>query len=553
MGNPVRLLIPSLVALLLCSSEARAAHWPGNWLGPADNEYTRLKIAVFFYGAVLMDIPAADGKAVLPAPTLDVVAQLAAIPAAAEAAQRAEFERVKTQLEDDRRFYWRNSRFNVVLDHEWFTDFTPRPLSGIAAMDPPYYSPVDLPIYADYRRQYDGLIQVYVLYRWDAAAASLVRVRGGGGFTWGCDREQHLCGISWWAAPPADHVCGSDWLECHEFGHQLDSLLHESGHPEHWFNHLAQLEANTAPFGEHFDAMAYILRRTKERDWLDLAWGERRSFADADGDNVPDSDEYLSRMAVETDPNPASADSDDDGLDDYSELLASNGNVIGHGERLHPALSPVDPANPDTDGDGTPDGLDEHPMQPLSGSVVSSTEVQAWLESSARGAPATANPARLSIPAAGHAPGFGAELSYSTDASLLINLYFQDTPATAATEIRLNFDFNNDGWFVGSDNYRVTLDGAGTATVMRNSAASSIEWPTEQKDAVQLGAGELAPTDPPAGYTRGVRLTLPHALFPELAARAGEEFGFNAGVRYAGTPWFYMIADPNAFMQLELR
>ena len=137
-------------------------------------------------------------------------------------------------------------------------DYTPRLHSTIGMADAPYYSPVDAPAYGDARKHFDGLVQIAVLYAYDKETGGLKRIKGGGGFTWGCDNAQRLCGWSWWAATTADNVCGNDWLMVHEFGHQLDSLFEQSGHPEFWFNHIALREGNIARYSEHFDANAYI-------------------------------------------------------------------------------------------------------------------------------------------------------------------------------------------------------------------------------------------------------------------------------------------------------
>jgi hypothetical protein len=158
------------------------------------------------------------------------------------------------------------------------------------------------------------------------------------------------------------------------------------------------------------------------------------------------------------------------------------------------------------------------------------------------------------------------ELQYQLDKSMHLKVQWSDPwggispPADfEPCDLRLTFDFDNDGWFTGNDNYRLQLDETGVQSVIRNICYSTTEGPTEKRDAVdvsQIPFKALGATD---GYAHGIELTLPHSLFPELAAKAGEEFGFNLGIRQkpadpkAGNAWFYMIYDPNALMPLELR
>ncbi len=104
---------------------AWAAEWPGHALGTPDNAYRVLHIGVFYYAAVLHDLPDEQGVKPLPDGT-DWLAQLAARPELAPAAMQAEMQRIAEELNEAARFYWRNSRFNCALDYTWMTDFTPR-------------------------------------------------------------------------------------------------------------------------------------------------------------------------------------------------------------------------------------------------------------------------------------------------------------------------------------------------------------------------------------------------------------------------------------------
>jgi hypothetical protein len=573
--------LPLLFAVVICALSvphpSRAAGWPDNWLGPADTAYAHLHIGVFYYGAVLDDLPADPGSpsplplsgakpdgTPLPGNAKQWLQELTFLPDQTPAGHQAEFERTMAELHENAGFYWRNTRFNCALTFENIeTNFSPTLRSEVLKNDPPYNGPIDVPKYGGAREEYDGLLHIVVLYRYSPLTGQLERVTGGGGWTWGCvlkdkDTGKKLCGWSWWAAPPASHDCGSDWLLCHEFGHQLDSLFHESGHPEHWFNHLSRAEANTARFGEHFDCMSYILRRTPEADWRDLQWGEQRSYADADADGMPDADDWLARAGLATDPDPATSDSDADGLSDRAELLAVNGNRNGHGERLHPALDLPGPTDPDADHDGVADGADPLPWLAMPAFIPQTADSAhaAWLSGpdDPQADPlVSAVPCAMALPAAGAAQPLWVRLSYEQDTALLVELAWGAAESAADSECRVVLDLENDGWFNGDDNYRLQFDATGLAYAALNKAGSYADWPSEDKAAVDKAACGFEWQTPAAGFRHACRLRFTKANFPAFQGKAGERIGVNIGVREQGKRWFYMLGEPNTQLPLELR
>ncbi|MCC7478917.1 hypothetical protein IT575_10720 [bacterium] len=572
--SPLSLLLLGLALTALLTAPAIAAEAPGNWVGPADSSYRQLNVKVFYYGCVLADQADEKGEYAVPlnganpeAVHASLLNELSASEFGRRELMEKEAERVRRQMDDCAEFYWRNSRFNCVLNYDWQLEFRPSLRSSIAASDAPYFGPVEVEPVASARAKYDGVVQILVLYSWDKASGQLKRVRGGGGFTWGADGKKRLAPVSWWAAPPAEHACGSDWLMCHEFGHAVDSLFHVSGIREHWFNHLALSEGNIARFGEHFDCMSYILRRCKERDWADLQWGELRQWADADGDLVPDYSDELHALGLSTDPDSSKADSDSDGLSDRQEMLLGNGNREGHGERLHQSLRYCDPKNPDTDGDGLSDALDEYPALPWSGKIGMQSIPPGWLEDhpdeSAVANTFTPDPLSelyIAPSLAAQAPDFAVQMGYEQDKALTILLLWpradkmlRPGPDWADAELRLNFDFDNDGWFSGNDNYRIELSRAGITKIIRNVADGHTEGPREDPNAVRAEQLGFELPGPQGVFQQGVKLTLSRSVFPELDCKPGEEFGCNIGIRLPGQPRYQMIADPNGFVLLELR
>jgi hypothetical protein len=506
---------------------------------------------VFYYSAVLHDLPDSEGNVQLPGDPQEWLEALGALPEMTTESKAAEVERVRSEMEEAARFYWRNSRFNCAMEYDWHIDHEPRLRSEIADTEAPWYRPVDQPAYQGIQEQYDGLMQVMVLYTYNENEDALVRIRGGGGWTWGADLGENHCGWSWWAACTADNVCGSDWLVVHEFGHQLDSLFHESGHPEVWFNHLAPLEGNLARYGEHFDCNSYILRRIPEADWLDLKWGELRTYSDADGDRVPDPDNWLLTLGLETDPNPAATDSDGDGLDDYLEFMAANGNRRGHTERLHPTLILCDPLKPDTDGDGLVDGFDPLPSLPFMHYIPMAGDFP-WAEEP-RDIPQQTSLVDLVDPAGEMNLSVG--LSYLYEESLELYLQWGSTEQnTDRYELQAMLDLENDGWFKGTDNYKLFLNTDGLIKLYRCDAGSPTEWPHDDYEAVDPTAVFIEPISPAEGaLTQGLHLTITRELFPELAAKPGENIGFNVGIRKEGWRWYYTLGEPNTLIPLELR
>jgi len=552
------IIVIVVLGALCAAGPAAACEWPDNWLGPADTSYRALHIGVFYHAAVLQDLPDQEGNPALPGDAVVWLDKLAALPQLELPVMQDELARVRYELAQAARFYWRNSRFNCALDYDWIVDFEPRLRSTIADPEAPWFRPVDAPYYSDARENYDGLCQIMVLYKYDEESGELKRVKGGGGWTWGAEGDDGPCGWSWWAACTADNACGSDWLLVHEFGHQLDSLFDVSGHPEFWFNHLAPAEGNIACFGEHFDANSYILRRTPEQDWLDLDWGTLRTYVDADADGVPDSDDWLVARGLEVDPDSAAADTDGDGLSDFSEFMASNGLSIGHGERLYPALQLCNPQLRDSDSDGLRDGLDPLPMAPLPEfipRIPAAEDMENY-----------AGPASVMWTNSPDGLNFGCALAYQADVladdeeeitspgylELAVSWGDSQLPEQEL-ELKVMLDLDNDGWFAGRDNYRLLIAADGTVEIARHDASSSTEWPHVVEDAVASEAvsGEASVLDP--AYQHGLRLRLDKADFPELAAKPGERIGVNIGVREAGWAWYYTLAEPNSLMPLELR
>ncbi|MCB1219727.1 MAG: hypothetical protein H7A35_11735 [Planctomycetales bacterium] len=545
----MRTFLTTVAIMLLCLSTAVAAEQPQSFVGQPDTRYRELSTKVYYYHAVINDFPDEDGNPAMP-DGFDWMADLKAQGELFAEHGIWEMSDAVDQMDEGRLFYWRNSRFNCIINYDW--EFINEPVlrSTIANEEAPYHSPVDHPAYGDDRYNYDGLFQIYRLFQYNPETRHMERVAGGGGFTWGADAETGQCGWSWYAAPPRGHYCGSDWLMVHEFGHQLDSLFEQSGHPELWFNHLAPELSNTARFGEHFDANSFILRRIRESDWEDLNWGQMKEFTDDDGDFIPLETPFFHNTEMPfdyffepyTDPDDSNADTDGDGVDDRTELLASNGNREGHGEVLSGHMKMQDPEDPDTDGDGLLDGEDPYPCVADFDSIPSA-------ESGSTGV--------IDCGPAGADDAFSVELQYTLEQKLEIWLSTSALEWEAGRRFKLMLDLDNNGWFVGNDNYRFVINKEGIEQAARNICPESIEHPSEDRaflDAAPFKGVELLESwlDGDSGRVT-VKLTLDCELFNELGAVPGEMIGINAGIAPEGAKRFEMFTEPNTLLPVELR
>ncbi len=108
--------------------------------------------------------------------------------------------------------------------------------------------------------------------------------------------------------------------------------------------------------GEAWDGQAALLRLTES--WAEVGPPFRRPHetVDADGDGFPDDDPALAIDEARYGSSPTTADTDDDGLGDLSELMAG-------------LYGGTDPTAPDTDDDGLRDGDDPWPLSDFTGRI----------------------------------------------------------------------------------------------------------------------------------------------------------------------------------------
>lgn len=447
---------------------------------------------------------------------------------------QAELDRIVDQIQDGRRFFWMNSGMRLNLDMDFFV--VDRPLTrGEVFEDNAYYAPRQdrtagaLAEHGADLDDYESIYYVAVVRDYDPATQTW-DVRGpGGAFTQGFGWNGRY-GRSWWEATRADHPAGNNWLVVHEFHHQLDEFFMLSGYPEYWFNHFSPHIGTSADFGEHFDGNAYLAREWPADRWFDLDFGALALADDADMDGIPDDAPSLPMDEARLGSSPDRVDTDGDGLTDLEEVALSNWIVHAWGQTYAEPAHLPDPADPDTDGDGQPDGSDPYPL----------TAVTPLVSPAASGfglVGATADP---------RAP-HRVEAAWSPD-SLLLRVEVPE-----GRPVRLLLDANADGWFAGRDNveFRLTTGDTVTADVNVFHAGRPDRWATMDRDLAESvdytwrrlddGTYQLA-------VARMPRLGL------ELAS--GETIGLNLGVALPGfgkgRERYLTIHEPNRFLDVVL-
>jgi hypothetical protein len=198
--------------------------------------------------------------------------------------------------------------------------------------------------------------------RWDYA--------GSGGGTYGVE----------WPTPGRSHFLGGSdvaWLMTHEYKHQFESQHGHSGldteDDRDVFCHFSPQYPGWSwctayDHGEHWDGIAWQLRRLTAAQYFRNLYGEIVTAADADEDGIPDDDPRLPLDEKRFGSSPKKVDTDGDGLDDMGEVLASrwvNALNADIRKRVPGKWCRPDPNNPDSDGDGIPDGKDKYPLYPF--------------------------------------------------------------------------------------------------------------------------------------------------------------------------------------------
>jgi len=274
----------------------------------------------------------------------------------------AELDALMYRLEMARRFYWINSRCRFHVHYKYVIDdqrYTPGPTHNWGYWPDDDHRTIDalLERHGVQHAKTAGLCAIYCYRRWDDQNKKWV-LSGSGGNTWGSNHD---------GSEINTFNAGGDtaWLFVHEYGHGMGINYQYSGQVFH-FNHFHWNFLATR-YGAHYDGMVAMCREFSDVAYWSNKYGRLVRTADADNDGLPDDDERCPIDERRFGSNADDDDTDDDGLTDREELLATGGmarypEAFGM-RQIEPVFEP-DPQNTDTDGDGVLDGDDEYPLYP---------------------------------------------------------------------------------------------------------------------------------------------------------------------------------------------
>ena len=448
-------------------------------------------------------------------------------------------------------FYFRNSSCKVVLDFDFFVVRDTLWLHELGDKDP-YWLSCNERVTHDYENavqhfgrkpsDYAGLVCPYAWMNYpprrtsalrDPSRTDSINIRQAyGGGTNGVPAPWKYGKTTGYTGNPfQDKFSRQDWLITHEFHHQIDALMDASGYPEYY--HADQPWKMPGRFGEDFDFNAHIIRNAGLDWWLNLKFGTLAETRDSDHDGVPDDDPSLPFDEKRLHGNPARLDTDGDGLNDLLEVTAGD----EHGCTLN---------NPDTDGDGIPDGIDPEPLYAIKPEIPEGP---------------------LLKPFATLASG---EMKTAIACSWVPEqLQFSFAPEQGGHRpdrfnILLQIDGENDGWFHGFDNWQIRVachpDSVTVIDYYLRDCSSWTDPPRDRKDILPAGELIAAPVNTHSfdssyhGPLHGLHIAIPAGNHYGLTLFRGKKMGIRIGIQTTDDRWVWNeLFERNYMMQVELK
>jgi hypothetical protein len=472
-----------------------------------------------------------------------------------------EIEELKKGIAFNRDFYFRNSGCKLLLDFDFVLIEDTLRLSDVGDQDPYWLGPNER-VTRDYSacarslgknpEDYAGLIVPYAWINYplrrnsapvDPSKKDTVSIRQAvGGGTYGVPAPWRYGKTTGYTSNPfQDRFSRQDWLITHEFHHQLDALLDASGFPE--YHHADEPWKMPGRFGEDFDFNAHIIRNATPAWWLTLRFGSLAQTCDADHDGVPDDDPQLPFDERRLHGNPHRIDTDDDGLADLNEVMAGT----SRGCTLD---------NPDTDGDGIPDGRDPEPLYAVTPVIRRTSSGQMTRQNL-----------------------FGTWQSADLTASISLgwddrNLFIA-TEADKPTTLLFQIDARCDGWFHGLDNIQLRVmndgDSAHVVEYYLRDCSSWSDPPRDRRDLLKPADVRHTTTRLPAPSAPGDTTSAVGRLHPQpsiyrlavaiprvpaygLALLQGEKVAIRIGLQTSNDRWVWNeLFERNYMMVVELR
>lgn len=453
-------------------------------------------------------------------------------------------ERIWYYFEECRKaqlFFWVNSGLTLWVDLD-FQVITQRREEGKDV--PPERRPNrdrDLELYwqatGKKRTDYVGIVEIKAERRWNAHRKEYY-YQGSGGGTYGLQYPSP--GLSFFLG-------GSDlaWLFTHEFHHQVDSYYGQSGHEEYLFNHFSPTINTAFHFGEHYDGNAWILRHWPREAYFFCKYGELVTAVDADEDGVPDNDPRLPLDEARFGSDPTRRDTDGDGLTDGEEIMASSWvwEMLPAVSNVHAAYLRPDPRNPDTDGDGLRDGEDPYPLYAASPTLPLGTpNLDGILQ-----------PEEWPLWYTVHTPE-GNEVARLHLLWDPLHLYLGLQLAESVSEVQIQIDADNDGWYVGQDGYWLPLRFAAGEVTKGDfwiNNCTTDRWPFP--DRTLVSPETLTVVGKRVDHQQQVEIALPRHQDTGLALDPGEELGLTVNFRLgANTDHWISAFEPYFLFDVTL-
>lgn len=454
------------------------------------------------------------------------------------------------------RFYWVNTRMNLFLENVYLLDETwyyvgDKPLDEYEIPSdwkekiksrPPHYTEA-LAAKKLVASAFAGVFVITAQRQWDESREQGLYEESGGG----------TYGIRYPVRPGESFILGGSdiaWLYTHEVGHQMDSWFGDSGYDDtyhEWmFNHFAPTMNTAYKHGEHYDGNAWLARATPRQRFFQLKYGDMWTSPDSDGDGIPDNEKRVPLDEVRFRSNPNMRDTDYDGLSDMEEVLASNWIF-----EMLPAVSNAradyrmpDPTDPDTDDDGIPDGFDAYPLYAVQTTFPRAVpppvldgriEPDRWIDLYTF----TAGEIRTTLFAA-----------WDENNLYLACRFYQEIP-----RFYFQLDMDNDGWYVGKDNYEVSVSRGGggwsLADAWVNNCAEKKTWPfrddnLSRNTGIQLSSGIH-------DSLHEIELSIPRRPEVGLDLHAAEVVGFTFNcLLQEGTDKWVSAFEPYRFVEVTL-